>query len=52
MNGYTLFTRWPSIQRDSEILARRIAVELRLRMLRRNLHTAIQSIERDMRQAA
>ena len=52
MNGYMLFTRWPSVQRDSELLARRIAVELRVRMLRRNLWIAIKDIERGLRRAA
>jgi hypothetical protein len=41
-----------SIQRDSEILRKRIAPELRLRMLRRNLHILVTAIERDVRRAA
>ena len=35
MNGYMLFTAWPSIQRDSELLRQRIALSLRAPYLRR-----------------
>lgn len=35
MTGYILFTRWPSTQRDSELLRRRIAPALRLLALRK-----------------
>jgi hypothetical protein len=46
MNGYMLYTRWPSIQRDSEILARRIAPELRLRMARQALAPFLRRYEK------
>lgn len=52
VNGYMAFTRWPSMQRDSEILAQRIALEQKLRVIRANLHVAIKNIERDLREAA
>lgn len=34
---------WPSIQQDSEILAKRISVELRLRVIRAYLHTWLEA---------
>jgi hypothetical protein len=43
---------WPSIQEASEILRKRIAREVRIRMLRRNLYVAVRDIEREIRRAA
>lgn len=40
------YCRWPSIQRDSEILRRRIAPEVRLRQLRRSLAAQFERLER------
>ena len=35
---------WPSIQEDSEVLRRRIATEIRLRLLRRQLAEQIERL--------
>ena len=47
MNGYMLFTRWPSVQRDSEILRRRIAPALRANFTRQCLAPYLRRFEWD-----